>query len=70
VYKKYGHVYISGYSNSGYVSDREDRKSTTGYCTFVRGNLMTWRSKKQDVMPCLSTEAEYRAMAHTACEMV
>jgi len=46
VYKKHGHVHISGYSDSGYVGDRGDRKSTTGYCSFVEGNLATSRSKK------------------------
>ena len=43
MYRKHRHVCISGYSNSGYVGDRGDRKSTTGYCTFVGGNLVTWR---------------------------
>jgi len=33
VYKKHGHVHISGYSDSGYAGDRGDRKSTTDYCT-------------------------------------
>jgi len=51
VYRKHGHVHISGYSDSRYVSDRGDKKSTTGYCTFIRGNLVTWRSKK---MLCLA----------------
>ena len=46
VYKKHGHVHISGYSDSGYADDQGDRKSTTGYCTFVGGNMLTWRSKK------------------------
>jgi len=27
VYKKYGHVHVSGYSDSGYVGDRGDKKS-------------------------------------------
>ena len=49
LYKKHGHVRIFGYSDSGYASDKGDRKSTTGYCTFVGGNLVTWRSKKQVV---------------------
>ena len=31
---------------------------------------MTWKSKKQDVVSRSSAEAEYKAMAHTACEMV
>ena len=34
------------------------------------GNLVTWRSKKQDVVAHLSAEAMYRAMAHTACELI
>jgi len=46
MYRKHEYVHISGYSDSGYADDRGDRKSTTGYCTFVRGNLVTWRSKK------------------------
>ena len=40
VYRKHRCVPISGYSNSGYAGDR-DKKSTTGYCTFVGGNLVT-----------------------------
>jgi len=40
VYRKYGHVHIFGYFDSGYAGDRGDRKSTTGYCTFVGGNLL------------------------------
>ncbi|KAA0039144.1 Beta-galactosidase [Cucumis melo var. makuwa] len=40
-----------------------DRKSTSDYCTFVWGNLVTWRSKKQSVVAKSSAEAEYRAMS-------
>ena len=55
--------------DSGYIGDREDEKSTTGYCTFIGGNVVTWRSKKQGVSRS-SVEAEYRAMTRIACEMV
>ncbi|XP_078161792.1 wall-associated receptor kinase 2-like [Carex rostrata] len=47
-----------------------DRKSTTGFCTFVGGNLVTWKSKKQNVVARSSAEAEYRAMASTASELI
>uniref|UniRef100_A0A803P9Y7 Mitochondrial protein n=1 Tax=Cannabis sativa TaxID=3483 RepID=A0A803P9Y7_CANSA len=40
------------------------RKSTLGYCIFVWGNLVTWRSKKQSVVTRRSAEVEYRAMAN------
>ncbi|KAA0054884.1 Beta-galactosidase [Cucumis melo var. makuwa] len=46
------------------------RKSTSGYCTFVWGNLVTWRSKKQSVVARSSAEAEYRAMSLGICEEI
>ena len=50
IYRKYGRLQIEVYSDSGYVGDQGDRKSTSGYCTYVGGNLVTWRSKKQNVV--------------------
>ena len=41
VYRKHGHIRISGYSDSGYAGDRGNRKSTADYCTFVEENLVT-----------------------------
>jgi len=70
VYRTHGHVRISRYSDSGYIGDRGDRKSTTGYCIFIGENPMTWRSKKQDVVSRSSAKAEHRAITHTTCEMV
>ena len=46
MYRKHEHWRISGYSDSGHAGDRGDRNSTTGYYTFVGGNIVTWRSKK------------------------
>lgn len=36
-------------------------------CSFVGGNLVTWRSKKQDVVARSSPEAEFRSMAQGIC---
>jgi len=47
LYKIHEHVRIFGYSDFGYTDDKSDRKSTSGYCTFVRRNLVIWRSKKK-----------------------
>ncbi|KAK9006798.1 hypothetical protein V6N11_019129 [Hibiscus sabdariffa] len=45
-----------------------DRKSTSGYCTLLWGNLVTWRSKKQAVISRSSAEAEIRALAQGMCD--
>ena len=36
----------------------------------VWGNLVTWRSKKQNVAARSSVEVEYRAMANGVCELL
>ena len=37
---------------------------------FVGGNLVTWRSKKQEVVARSSAEAEYRGVAKGVCELL
>ncbi|CAN6676787.1 unnamed protein product [Malus baccata var. baccata] len=68
--KRNGNTTIMGYTDTDWAGNSLDRKSTTGFCTFVGGNLVTWRSKKQSVIARSSAEAEYRAMASTACELI
>ena len=46
----------------------ENRRSTTDYCTYVWGNLVTWRSKKQSVVARSNAKAEFRAVAQDMCE--
>jgi len=71
VYMKHGHIRISGYSDSGYAGDQEDRKSTTAIALLLEE--IWWSGKARNKM-CLdshlSAEAKYRVMTHTTCEMV
>ncbi|XP_048420050.1 uncharacterized mitochondrial protein AtMg00810-like [Pyrus x bretschneideri] len=41
-----GHLEIEGFTNADWAGDVTDKRSTSGYFTFVGGNLVTWRSKK------------------------
>ncbi|KAL0560617.1 hypothetical protein IC582_001026 [Cucumis melo] len=47
---------IEAYTDSDWTGSVIDRKSTSEYCTFVWGNLVTWRSKKQSVVARSSAE--------------
>ncbi|XP_017191699.3 uncharacterized mitochondrial protein AtMg00810-like [Malus domestica] len=38
---------IHAYTVADWAGNAIDTKSTTSYCTFVRGNILTWKSKKQ-----------------------
>eukprot|EP00257_Ricinus_communis_P018006 XP_015576586.1 uncharacterized protein LOC107261482 [Ricinus communis] len=62
-------ITVTGFSDADWVGSCE-RKSTSGFCTFVEGNLVTWKSKKQSVTARSSAEAEYRVMASTASELI
>jgi hypothetical protein len=59
---------VVGYSDADWAGSC-DRKSTTGFCTFVGKNLVTWKSKKQNIVARSSAEVEYRAMTSTASEL-
>ena len=62
-FKKGGQQTIEAYIDADWAGSIINRKSTLGYCTYVWGNLVIWRSKKQNVVARSSAEAEYKAMA-------
>ncbi|XP_020240779.1 uncharacterized protein LOC109819453 [Asparagus officinalis] len=70
IFRKNGHVNIEGYCDSDWASCADDRRSTSGYCIFVGGNLVSWKSKKQSVVARSTAEAEYRAMALGVTELL
>lgn len=57
---------LVGYSDADYANDELTRKSTTGFCIYYGGALITWRCQKQPIITLSTTEAEYVA----GCDLV
>ena len=42
LYENRGHTQVVGYSDADWVGSSTDRRSISGYCVFVLGNLISW----------------------------
>ena len=70
LFSNHGHLNVEGFSDADWAGSIDDRKSTSGYCVFVGGNIVSWRSKKQNVVARSTAEAEFRSMAQGICELM
>jgi hypothetical protein len=46
LFSKKKHRRIEVYIDADWTECLDDRKSTSGYCAFMAGNQVSWRSKK------------------------
>ena len=70
LFQKGGELKLEAYTNANCVSSMIDKRSNTKYCTFLKRNLVTWRSKKQPMVAHSSAEADLRVMAQGTCELL
>lgn len=68
LFKKNSTKEINIYTDADWAGGATHGRSTSGYCSYVWGNLVTWRSKKQSVVSRSTTESELRALALGICE--
>ncbi|XP_039025618.1 secreted RxLR effector protein 161-like [Hibiscus syriacus] len=61
---------LTGFVDANWGSNVDDRQSTSGFCIYFCGNLVSWNSRKQHVVARSTTKAEYRSVAYAAAEMV
>jgi hypothetical protein len=69
----YGIVYgrgepLHGYSDADWASDRDNRRSTTGYVFLLNGGAVSWKSRLQPTTAASTVEAEYMAAAFATRE--
>ena len=50
---------LYAFSDADWVGCPNTRWSTTGLCTFLGGNCLSWSAKKQPTVACSSAEVDY-----------
>ncbi|XP_019465394.1 PREDICTED: uncharacterized protein LOC109363594 [Lupinus angustifolius] len=62
-------IHFSAFSDSDWACCLDSRKSITGFCIFMGSALISWKTKKQNIVSRSSSEAEYRALGSLVCEL-
>ena len=70
LYSNPGHNRLECFTDADWAGYKGDKRSTSEYCVFVGGNLVSWKSKKQSVVSQSSVESEYGEMTQSVCEIM
>ena len=50
IFKPAPYLVLEGFSDADWANNLYDRRSTTGQCIYLGGNLLNWCSRKQKVV--------------------
>eukprot|EP00963_Diacronema_lutheri_P011084 scaffold1315_cov510-Pavlova_lutheri.AAC.1 len=56
-------IALEGYCDADFATDKETRRSRTGYLFMVNGSIIDWRSQLQSTVATSTAEAEYMSLA-------
>jgi hypothetical protein len=69
-YPKGAQFELIGYSDSDYAGCKVDRKNTSGCCQFLGRSLVSWSSKKQNLVALSTAEAEYISAGNCCTQLL
>ena len=61
---------LQAYVDASWADEDNNRKSTTGWCMYLGGNLISWRTIAQRSVARSSFEAELMALSDVASEII
>ena len=70
LFSKIDMLEIEVYTVASWASSIRDHRFRFGHCTFLGGNLVKWRTKKQSIVARSSTEAKFNSLALGICELI
>ena len=69
-YSRDSNDWLVRYSNADWARCVNDRKSTLGGCFYVGNNLVSWMSKKQNLVFLSTAEVEYIAVGSCCAQLL
>ena len=61
---------LKAFSDSDWAGSKDDRRSITGYCIYLNGCLILWKSRGKKHVTQSSTEAEYVAVLEVCTDIM
>ena len=61
---------VLGFADADYVTDKDDRKSQTGYVFMINNGPVSWTSHKQTSVALSTMEAEYMSLSDASREAI
>lgn len=68
-YSSKSEMQIQAFADADWGSCKDSRHSTSGFCVFLGSSLISWKSRKQQVVSKSSAEAEYRSLSVVSDEL-